>query len=131
METGEKVAGARCNMRDAAYHVSQQDSRIGSVVFCSCRHLFSCDDVLESEILAVKEGLMLASQWSSLPIDIESDCVQAVKMVQRVQNKIQEHIHRTKPADMCTYQSTIWRTDTRDWQDATHADPLGLQVKRH
>ena len=54
----------------------------GSIIFSSCRHLFYCDDVLETEMLAIKEGLMLASQWSNLPIQVESDCLEAIKMVQ-------------------------------------------------
>ncbi|KAM3208041.1 hypothetical protein ACQJBY_063004 [Aegilops geniculata] len=53
----------------------------GAIIFSSCRHLFSCDDILEAEILAIQEGLMLALQWSSLPIYIESDSLEAVNMV--------------------------------------------------
>lgn len=53
----------------------------GAIIFSSCRHLFSCDDILEAEILAIREGLMLALQWSSLPIYIESDSLEAVNMV--------------------------------------------------
>lgn len=37
--------------------------------------------MLESEILAVREGVMLALQWSSPPIDIECDNLEAVNMV--------------------------------------------------
>jgi ribonuclease HI len=51
------------------------------IIFTSCRHLLSCSDALESEILAIKEGLSLALQWSSLRVDIESDCLESVSMV--------------------------------------------------
>ena len=36
---------------------------------------------LEAELLAIKEGISLSLQWSNLPIDIESDCVEAVSMI--------------------------------------------------
>lgn len=53
----------------------------GSIVFTSCRHLQGCSDVLEAELLALREGISLALQWSNLPLDIESDCLEAVTMV--------------------------------------------------
>ena len=37
--------------------------------------------MLEAEILAIREGLMLSLQWSNLPIDIESDNLKAVNML--------------------------------------------------
>ena len=55
---------------------------LGSIIFTSCRHLPFCYDVLEAELRAIMEGLMLSLQWSTLPIDIESDCLQGVSMVQ-------------------------------------------------
>ena len=36
---------------------------------------------MEAELLALKEGILLALQWSNLPIDVESDCLEAVKMI--------------------------------------------------
>lgn len=53
----------------------------GSVIFSSCRCITSCDDVLEAELLALKEEISLALQWSSLPIDVETDCMEAVRMI--------------------------------------------------
>lgn len=55
--------------------------REGSIIFSSCRHLHTCTDVLETELLALKEGISLALQWSNLPIDIKSDCLEAIMMV--------------------------------------------------
>ena len=52
-----------------------------NIIFSACRFVCDCEDVLESEILAIKEGISLALQWSSLPIDVESDCLEAVQMV--------------------------------------------------
>ena len=45
-------------------------------------YLFDCDDVLAAEFVAIREGLMLALLWSNLPIDVESDSLEVVKMVQ-------------------------------------------------
>ena len=36
---------------------------------------------LEAELLAIKEGISSSLQWSNLPIDIESDCLEAVSMI--------------------------------------------------
>ncbi|KAE8809168.1 hypothetical protein D1007_14212 [Hordeum vulgare] len=52
----------------------------GNFIFSACRFVYDCDDVLESEILAIEEGLGFALQWSSLPIDVESDCLEPVAM---------------------------------------------------
>lgn len=52
----------------------------GSITFCSCRQLVSCDDIAKSEIHAIKEGLLQALQWSDLPIVVESDCLEAVSL---------------------------------------------------
>ena len=60
----------------------------GSFVFSACRQTFSCNDALESELLALQEVIALALQWCSLPLDIESDCLEAVMMIKSsVSNK--------------------------------------------
>lgn len=43
--------------------------------------IYGCNDVLEAELLALREGISLAIQWSMLPLDIESYCLQAVQMI--------------------------------------------------
>uniref|UniRef100_A0A8R7VCU9 RNase H type-1 domain-containing protein n=1 Tax=Triticum urartu TaxID=4572 RepID=A0A8R7VCU9_TRIUA len=53
----------------------------GEIVFSACRLLYACDDVLEAELLAIREEISLALQWSILPIDVESDCLEAVNMI--------------------------------------------------
>lgn len=53
----------------------------GAIIFSSCRQLHTCTDILEAEILAISEGVMQALQWINLPIDIESDCMEAVAMI--------------------------------------------------
>ena len=54
----------------------------GNIIFSACRFVCDCEDVLESEILAIKEGISLALQWSSLPIDVESDCLEVINTMQ-------------------------------------------------
>lgn len=61
----EGTAGAGMILRDHE----------GSIIFSSCRHLHTCNDV------GNHEGVSLALQWSNLPIDIESDCLEAVAMI--------------------------------------------------
>ena len=65
------VAGTGMILRD----------HVGNIIFSSCRYLFSCNDMLETEIMGIREGLSLALQWSNLPIDVESDNLEAVKMI--------------------------------------------------
>jgi ribonuclease HI len=53
----------------------------GAVIFTACRHLVSCDSPLEAELRACAEGLFLAMRLSDCPIVVESDCLEAVQMI--------------------------------------------------
>jgi hypothetical protein len=53
----------------------------GAIVFSACRHILNCRDALESEIYSVYAGLSLALQWCSLPLVVESDCLEVVNML--------------------------------------------------
>ena len=55
----------------------------GNIVLSACRHLYHCLNALESELAAIREGLSLALQWSELPIDIESDCLEAINLLKK------------------------------------------------
>ena len=50
----------------------------GNGVFTSCRSLLHCDDALEAELIACKEGIEMALQYTSKPIMVESDCASVV-----------------------------------------------------
>uniref|UniRef100_A0A453SWV1 RNase H type-1 domain-containing protein n=2 Tax=Aegilops tauschii subsp. strangulata TaxID=200361 RepID=A0A453SWV1_AEGTS len=54
----------------------------GSIIFSSCRQLFSCCEALEAELCACMEGLSFAIQRSVLRIMIEMDSIVAVKLIQ-------------------------------------------------
>ncbi len=54
----------------------------GTVIFSSCRFFGRCSDAREMELLAYKEGIALAIQWTLKPIVVESDCLEAVRMLQ-------------------------------------------------
>lgn len=60
----------------------------GGIIFCSCRHLFTCDDVLEAEILAIREGLMLAGEISGalvlVALPVQRTSVAHFKMFQKM-----------------------------------------------
>ncbi|KAI5005452.1 hypothetical protein ZWY2020_032695 [Hordeum vulgare] len=53
----------------------------GVVIFASYRKLFHCNDALEAELQAMKEGLQLATTHSTLPVVVQSDCADALKMI--------------------------------------------------
>ena len=45
----------------------------GSLIFAAYRHLFFCNNALEVELHAIREGLALALERSDLPMVIQSD----------------------------------------------------------
>lgn len=53
----------------------------GTIIYTSCWFLRKCHSALEAEIAALREGIELALEWSSLPLIIESDCVATVNMI--------------------------------------------------
>lgn len=56
--------------------------RLGTIIFSACGFIERCCNPLEAELLACKEGINLALQWTLLPIIVESDCLVAVDMIQ-------------------------------------------------
>ena len=54
----------------------------GDVIFAAIRVLFNCGDPLEAEMAALDEGLQLALHWTNLPLLVETDCGELLKMVQ-------------------------------------------------
>jgi hypothetical protein len=53
----------------------------GKIILSSCRQLLSCRDALGTELSALQEGLSLALHWSNLPLIIEIDCLEIVKIL--------------------------------------------------
>ncbi|VAI92535.1 hypothetical protein VPH35_132053 [Triticum aestivum] len=53
----------------------------GNIIFSACRSILHCSGPLQAELLACQEGLSLALQWSTRPIDIEMDCMDAIKLI--------------------------------------------------
>lgn len=53
----------------------------GKIIFSSCRQMFHTSDALEAELFALKEGLSLALHWSTLPLLLEVDCLEIVKLL--------------------------------------------------
>jgi ribonuclease HI len=53
----------------------------GVVVFAACRPLRHCKDATEAEVAAIEEGMRLALQWTQLSFIIESDCSEAVELI--------------------------------------------------
>lgn len=63
--------------RSAGAGMILRDER-GAVIFASCQLLFYCNNALEAEIQALRIGMSLALQWSSLPVLVQSDSVEAL-----------------------------------------------------
>uniref|UniRef100_A0A8R7QFD9 RNase H type-1 domain-containing protein n=1 Tax=Triticum urartu TaxID=4572 RepID=A0A8R7QFD9_TRIUA len=53
----------------------------GGIIFTACREIRTCDNALEAELAACREGLELALHRSDLSILIEMDSVKAVNML--------------------------------------------------
>ncbi|XBH61714.1 hypothetical protein VPH35_116109 [Triticum aestivum] len=51
---------------------------MGEVIFAACRLLFFCNDALEAEIQAIREGMSLVLQWSNLPAMVQLDSMEAL-----------------------------------------------------
>uniref|UniRef100_A0ACD5Y9T6 Uncharacterized protein n=1 Tax=Avena sativa TaxID=4498 RepID=A0ACD5Y9T6_AVESA len=68
---GERKGGTGMILRDAG----------GGIIFAACRHLLSCENPLEEELLACREGLALVLEYSDQSIIVESDCLEMVNMI--------------------------------------------------
>ena len=53
----------------------------GKIIFTACREIRTYDNSLHAELAACREGLELALYWTELPIAIEMDSTEAVKMI--------------------------------------------------
>ena len=53
----------------------------GELIFTACRQLLTCDNSLQAELEACREGLQLALYRTNLPILVELDCFEAVSML--------------------------------------------------
>uniref|UniRef100_A0ACD5TUW4 Uncharacterized protein n=1 Tax=Avena sativa TaxID=4498 RepID=A0ACD5TUW4_AVESA len=53
----------------------------GEVIFVACRKPAHCRDATEAELLAIEEGLKLALHWTTLPFTIETDCAEAIVLI--------------------------------------------------
>ncbi|KAM0924261.1 hypothetical protein ACQ4PT_004995 [Festuca glaucescens] len=53
----------------------------GAVIVSACRYIPSCSSPLEAELVACREGVALARQWSNKSCTMEVDSREAVKMI--------------------------------------------------
>jgi hypothetical protein len=54
----------------------------GAIIFSACRQIFRCKDAPGAELSALFEGVSLALQRCSLPLIIETDCLEIVKILE-------------------------------------------------
>ena len=52
----------------------------GNIIVSACRFLPRCVEAVEAELWACKEGLELALEHSPLPVIVESDCSQVIRV---------------------------------------------------
>lgn len=64
----------------------------GAIIYSSCRELRRCMSPLESELHACWEGISLAIQWSALPIVIQTDCSEVVKLITETREDRSAHM---------------------------------------
>ncbi|VAI52675.1 unnamed protein product [Triticum turgidum subsp. durum] len=62
------------------------------IIFTACRQLFACDNGLDAELEACKEGLALALVRTTCPIQVELDCSEAVVMLQATEQNRSRHM---------------------------------------
>jgi hypothetical protein len=67
----ESNGGAGMILRDAA----------GDITCSACWSLAPCGSPLEAELKACIHGLNLAMQWTDEPIIVESDCLEAIRLI--------------------------------------------------
>ncbi|XBJ12134.1 hypothetical protein VPH35_016713 [Triticum aestivum] len=53
----------------------------GDIIFLSCRELRTCTEPLEAGLSACMEGNNLALHWTEMPIEVETDCLFALNMI--------------------------------------------------
>lgn len=68
----------------------------GKPIFSVCRFIERCSSPLEAELLACKEGIIMALQWTLLPIIVEFDCSVAVNMIQAAMEEKSQFAHLTQ-----------------------------------
>lgn len=54
----------------------------GQVIFAACGVIDNCSGALQAELLACKEGINMAIQWTFLPLIVETDCLVAKQLIQ-------------------------------------------------
>ena len=64
---------------------------LGDIIFSSCRFLGEFEDVLETEIIALHEGISIDLQSRNLPIDVESNYLKAVAMVKSSESNLSKY----------------------------------------
>jgi ribonuclease HI len=89
------VDGAYSQDGRAGCGVVVRDSA-GGVIVAACIQLHYCKDATEAEVAAIEEGVNLAMQWSQLPFSVESDCADAVQMINSRAPNISAHAFRIR-----------------------------------
>jgi ribonuclease HI len=56
-------------------------NNVGEVIIAACRQQEECQDALESELMAIEDGVRLSLVWSQSSFSVESDSAEAVELI--------------------------------------------------
>jgi hypothetical protein len=66
----------------------------GEVIIAACRHQEQCQDALESELMAIEDGVKLCLVWSQSVFSVESDCAEAIELIKATGPNVSAHAFR-------------------------------------
>ncbi|KAF8759238.1 hypothetical protein HU200_010269 [Digitaria exilis] len=90
---------------DASIGVVIRDEK-GKVLLTAWRVVSNAANAEEVELMACKEGITLAAEWTPRPAILESDCSMAIKHVKREHNVI---AHELAHLARRLHHSAVWR----------------------
>jgi ribonuclease HI len=101
----------------------------GNIILSACRKLQSCRDPLGAELHAIMEGLSLAIHWCNLPILVETDCLESVKMLKS--EVVDRFVHAPMVEEIKTVlkvRQTCITHVNRSQNSSSHLWPIMLEL---
>ena len=94
----------------------------GMVIYAVCRSLWNCSGALEAELAACDEGLRLALHWTQLPLQVETDCSEIIKLLNSSPTDRSSNMYQvTEIAEMAKERPVHFRKICRSQNNAAHA----------
>ncbi|VAH69692.1 unnamed protein product [Triticum turgidum subsp. durum] len=93
----------------------------GVVIYAACRWIHNCLGTLEPELSACEKGLNLASHWTPLPIQVETDCADILKAFSGSNGRSRNMFQVTVVSEMLQERSMQITKIGRSQNKAAHA----------